>query len=57
MQKLNEKVNLPEMNSKNKWWEIALRKFEPTLPETLRKDLDFIFSIGHHSEAAAKLNR
>jgi hypothetical protein len=47
MQKLNEKVNLPEMNSKNKWWEIALRKFEPTLPLSLRKDLDFIFSLNH----------
>jgi hypothetical protein len=32
MQKLNENVTLPEMNAKNKWWETALRKFEPTLP-------------------------
>jgi hypothetical protein len=33
------------MNAKNKWWERALRKFEPTLPEPLRKDLDFLFSM------------
>jgi hypothetical protein len=46
MQKLNENVILPEMNAKNKWWETALRKFEPTLPEPLKKDLDFLFSMG-----------
>jgi hypothetical protein len=57
MQKLNEKVNLPEMNAKKKWWETALRKFEPTLPEPLRKDLDFLFSLGIQPDIAAKLNR
>lgn len=45
------------MNYKNKWWENALRKFEPTLPEPFRKDLDFIFSFQHQTENAAKLNR
>lgn len=57
MQKLNEKVNLSEMNAKNKWWESALRKFEPTLPEILRKDLDFLFNFATLTDIASKLNR
>jgi hypothetical protein len=47
MRKLNELMVVPEMNAKNKWWETSLKRFEPTLPEELRKDLDFIFSLGN----------
>lgn len=38
------------MTGKDRWWEFALRKFEPTLPPELRKDLDYIFALTHHRE-------
>lgn len=38
------------MTGKDRWWEFALKKFEPTLPPELRKDLDYIFALTHHRE-------
>lgn len=44
-QKLNETLKLPEITGKDRWWEASLRKFEPTLPRELKKDLDYIFAM------------
>ena len=41
-------MRLPEITGKDRWWEDSLRKFEPTLPQELRRNLDYIFAVSKH---------
>lgn len=44
LQKLNHSLRLDEAASKEKWWEDAMRKFEPTMPAELRRELEVVFT-------------
>jgi vancomycin resistance protein YoaR len=45
---------LPDITGKKQWWEAALRSFEPTIPQELRKDLDIVFALkGNRTEEEA----
>jgi hypothetical protein len=56
LQKNNEKLVLPDITGKKQWWEAALRRFEPTLPVELRKDLDVVFKINGNITEEEALN-
>lgn len=55
-QKLNETLKLPEITGKD-WGEDSLRKFEPTLPVELRKDLNKFFLEGKRGQEDSSHHR
>ena len=45
------------MTGKDRWWEGALRKFEPTLPEEIRNDLDYLFAKNRQNNEEEDLHK